>query len=77
MSPEQKIQYAFGVVLVITVFCLVQQIRMGKKKRKYENDLRVWDKCHNWQLFYHLVGIPFAVATGVLLAKAQFIWLGA
>lgn len=77
MSPEQTIQSAFGVVLVITVFCLVQQIRMGKKKKQHYDDLPAWHSCHNWQLFYHMVGIPFAVATGVLLAKAQSIWLGA
>lgn len=77
------IKITFFMVLAITIFCVTQQIRMNRKKKIVYSSYgtphysyALWQKYHNWQLAYHVVGVPFAVATGVLLAKVQFLWFG-
>lgn len=67
-------QIAFFSVLIITLFCLTQQLRMHHKK-KTERDYAVWSKYHKWQYFYSLVGLPFALTTGVLLPKVLPMWI--
>lgn len=76
------IKIAFFIVLAIALFCITQQIRMNGKKKLVASSYgtshysyALWSKYHNWQYVYNLVGIPFSIATGVLLANVLPEWL--